>query len=46
MKLPRLLRTYGKIRKSGKRLVSIKKGLLTSNPTSEALEMLGSGGWI
>jgi hypothetical protein len=45
-KLPRLPRTYGKFRKSGIRPVGTKKGLLTTNFASEALEKVGSGGWI
>jgi hypothetical protein len=45
-KLPRLLRTYGKYRTSGKELEGTKKGLLSPKPASEALEIVGSGGWI
>jgi len=44
--LPRVLRTYEKHGKSGNRPAGTKKGLLTTNSAPEALEKLGSGGWI
>jgi hypothetical protein len=46
MRLPRLLRSIEKFRKYGNQPAGIKRGLPTLHPTSEALESVGSGGWI